>query len=387
MNFSGFADGLAGLQGAGRLRTRRAVASAQGARIRIEGRDILSFASNDYLGLANDPRLVAAVHEGVTRYGVGSGASHLLSGHFEAHQQLEERLARFVGAERALLFGSGYLANLGILGALADRNSVIFADKLNHACLNEGAALSRATFRRYAHLDLAQLERRLAETRGGRKIIATDAVFSMDGDIAPLAGMLALAEKHDALLVIDDAHGFGVLGPQGRGTLAHLNLRSPRIVYMATLGKAAGVYGAFAAGDASLIEWIMQSARSYIFTTAAPPLLAHALLTSIDLVQEEEVRRQRLRSSILLLRDSLRLKHWRLALSETAIQPIIIGGNNEALAASQALYARGIWAPAIRPPTVPINTARLRVSLSAAHSRDDVAELIAALHHAEAQAA
>ena len=378
---------LAQLKQDAQLRTRRTVTSAQGPVLHVAGREVLSFASNDYLGLANDARLVAAAKQGAQRYGVGSGASHLLSGHSEAHALLETRLAQFVGVERALFFGSGYLANQGILTTLAGRDDTIFADKLNHACLNDGAILSRANFKRYAHLDLAQLETLLGETPGGRKIIATDAVFSMDGDIAPLPHLLALAEKYDALLLADDAHGFGVLGHQGRGALSHFNLQSPRLVYMATLGKAAGVHGAFVAGQSQLIEWIMQKARSYIFATAAPPMLAHALLTSIDLILHEVARRDCLATSIQYLRTGLQLKRWRLAQSVTAIQPVIIGGNEETLAAAEALFARGIWVPAIRPPTVAPGTSRLRISLTAAHTQMHLDELIDALHDIERQCA
>ena len=382
-----FSAQLAQLKQDAQLRTRRTVTSAQGPVLHVAGREVLSFASNDYLGLANDARLVAAAKQGAERYGVGSGASHLLSGHSEAHALLETRLAQFVGMERALFFGSGYLANQGILTTLAGRDDTIFADKLNHACLNDGAILSRANFKRYAHLDLAQLETLLAATPGGRKIIATDAVFSMDGDIAPLPHLLALAEKYDALLLADDAHGFGVLGHQGRGALSHFNLQSPRLVYMATLGKAAGVHGAFVAGQSQLIEWIMQKARSYIFATAAPPMLAHALLTSIDLILHEVARRDCLATSIQYLRTGLQLKRWRLAQSVTAIQPVIIGGNEETLAAAEALFARGIWVPAIRPPTVTPGTSRLRISLTAAHTQMHLDELINALHDIERQCA
>lgn len=378
-----FAGRLDALKSDARLRVRRTVESPQGTRLRIDGRELLSFAGNDYLGLAADSRLVAAAQSGAERYGVGSGASHLLSGHFEAHAQLEHRLAAFVQCERALSFSTGYMANLAILTALADREAHIFADKLNHACLNDGARLSRAEFKRYNHLDLIQLGRLLSESDAAHKIIATDAVFSMDGDVAPLPDLLALAEQYDALLVVDDAHGFGVLGPHGRGSVAQFGLQSPRIVYMATLGKAAGVSGAFVAGRDDIVEWILQTARSYLFTTAAPPLLAHAALTSIDLIDKEQHRREQLFESIARLKQTLRLTRWRLLPSGTAIQPVVIGGNAEALAVADRLYERGIWAPAVRPPTVPEGTARLRISLSAAHTRDDIVELVDALHDAE----
>jgi 8-amino-7-oxononanoate synthase len=383
MSTSGFAAELAGLRDASQFRERRTLESAQGAHIRMDGRDIVSFASNDYLGLANDARVLAAAIEGVQRHGVGSGASHLLSGHFASHARLEARLAEFAGMDKALYFGSGYLANLGILTALADRHSAIFADKLNHACLNDGAFLSRAAFIRYPHLDLATLEEQLSQTPRRKRIIVTDAVFSMDGDVAPLPGLLALAEKFDTLLVVDDAHGFGVFGPGGRGSLAHYKLASPRIVYMATLGKAAGVHGAFVAGANDVIEWLLQNARSYLFATASPPALAHALLASIDIIEHDDTRRAQLGANIRRLRASLDLQRWRPGESSTAIQPILIGGNVETLAASSALYERGIWAPAIRPPTVASGTSRLRISLSAAHSPDDIALLVNAIHDVE----
>jgi 8-amino-7-oxononanoate synthase len=383
MNAWNFAARLEALKSEARLRARRTVASPQGAHLTIDGRELLSFAGNDYLGLAGDARLVAAAKDGAERYGAGSGASHLLSGHFESHAALEEKLAAFVGMERALTFSTGYLANLAILTALADRETDIFGDKLNHACLNDGARLSRAEFKRYNHLDLAQLERLLDESNAPRKIIATDSVFSMDGDLPPLGELLALAERHDALLVIDDAHGFGVLGPHGKGSLAQFGLASPRIVYMATLGKAAGVAGAFVAGRADIVEWILQTARSYLFTTAAPPLLAHAALAAVDLIHDEQWRRERLFESVARLKQTLKLTRWRLLPSGTAIQPVLIGENAMALAAADRLYAAGIWAPAIRPPTVPEGTARLRISISAAHSREDVERLVGALHDTE----
>lgn len=378
-----FSARLDALKSAARLRVRRTVASPQAARLVIDGRDMLSFAGNDYLGLAGDDRLIAAAQAGAERYGVGSGAAHMLSGHFASHAQLETRLASFVRQERALTFSTGYLANLAMLTALADRETDIFADKLNHACLNDGAVLSRGGFKRYNHLDLAQLERLLTESTAPRKIIATDAVFSMDGDLAPLPALLSLAERHDALLAVDDAHGFGVLGPHGRGSLALFGIDSPRVVYMATLGKAAGVAGAFLAGREDIVEWIMQTAKSYLFTTAAPPLLAHAALASIDLIDREQQRREQLFESVARLKQRLKLRRWTLLPSGTAIQPVVIGGNAETLAAAEHIYAAGIWAPAVRPPTVPEGSARLRISLSAAHTRDDIEQLVAALHDAE----
>jgi 8-amino-7-oxononanoate synthase len=363
----------------GLRRVRRLLASPQRARVTVDGRDYVAFCSNDYLGLAADPRLAAAAREGIDRYGVGGGASHLILGHGTAHHELEEALAQFVRLPRALLFSTGYMANMGVVSALTGRGDAVFADKLNHASLNDAALVSRAAFKRYAHNDLDALARLLATTTARRRLVVTDAVFSMDGDIAPVAALLELCERHDAYLFIDDAHGFGVLGEAGRGTLEHFGITSDRIIYMATLGKAAGVAGAFVAGDETLIETLIQNARTYIYTTATPPLLAHALLASLQIIAQEEWRRERLRALIAQLRDGLTASRWQLMPSETPIQPLLAGGNDAALALSARLAATGLLVPAIRPPTVPQGTARLRISLSADHEAADVARLIAAL--------
>ena len=385
MPFARLADELAELEARGLTRRRRVLESPQGARVKVDGREFLAFCSNDYLGLARHPALIAAARDGAERYGVGAGASHLILGHSAAHHDLEGRLATFVGLPRALVFSTGYLANLGIVTALAGRGDAVFADRLNHASLNDAALLARAEFRRYPHLDLAALARLLAGTRARRKLIVTDAVFSMDGDIAAVPDLIALADRHDAWLLLDDAHGFGVLGRAGRGVLEHFGAASPRVVYMATLGKAAGVFGAFAAGPAILVETLIQRARQYIYTTAAPPLLAAALMTSLDLIAGEGWRRTHLGSLIALLRQRLRLRRWRLAASATAIQPLLIGPNDEALAASEALARQGLLVPAIRPPSVPPGTARLRVSLTAAHQAADLERLADALNEVERQ--
>jgi 8-amino-7-oxononanoate synthase len=374
---------LAELETRGLWRRRRVLETPQGARVRVDGREYVAFCSNDYLGLAASPELIEAAREGAARYGVGAGASHLLLGHSAAHGELERRLAEFAGLPRAVLFSTGYQANLGVVTALLGRADAVFADRLNHASLNDAALLSRAEFRRYPHLDLAALERLLAASRARRKLIATDAVFSMDGDIAPVRELVGLAERHDAWLLLDDAHGFGVLGPGGRGVLARSGVISPRVIYMATLGKAAGAFGAFVAGEAELVEALVQRARAYIYTTAAPPLLAHVLLKSLDLIRAGDARRDRLRRLARILPERVRLERWRLAPSETAIQPLVIGANAEAVAVSDALAEAGLLVPAIRPPTVPHGTARLRISLSAAHEADDIERLAAALNALE----
>ncbi len=373
--YSDLAGGLSQLDALGLRRTRKVLDSAQSAHVTVDGRDYTAFCSNDYLGLANHPALIEAAREGASRFGVGSGASHLVLGHSRAHHQLEEALAAFVQLPRALLFSTGYMANIGIVTALVGREDAVFADRLNHASLNDACQLSRAKFKRYAHGDLGMLARQLKETPARRKLVVSDAVFSMDGDIAPVPGLLALCEAHDAWLMLDDAHGFGVLGAQGRGVLEHFNLNSPRIVYMATLGKAAGVFGAFVAGEDALIETLIQRARSYIYTTATPPLVACALLKSLEVIANEGWRRENLRNRIMQLKQSLTITQHKLMPSATAIQPLLVGGNHEALALSTKLSAQGILVPAIRPPTVPQGSARLRISLSAAHSAEDVQSL------------
>ena len=382
---AGLVSDLAAREADGRKRTRRTLETAQGTRVVVAGRELIAFASNDYLGLAKHPDVVTAAREAAMRWGVGAGASHLVCGHFAPHAALEAELAAFVRPcpdAAALTFSSGYLANLAILTALATRDDAIFADRLNHACLNDGALLSRADFVRYPHGDIAALERQLAASTARRKLIATDAVFSMDGDIAPLPELVALADAFDAWLVVDDAHGFGVLGPgdqRGRGVLAHFGLASERIVYMGTLGKAAGVAGAFVAAHRAVIDTLVETARSYVFTTAAPPLLSEALRASLRIIRDDSTRHEHLSVVIGRFRERMRGLPWRLLDSRTAIQPVIVGSNAAAVGLANALWERGFWVPAIRPPTVPKGTARLRVTLTAAHSTDDVDALVAAL--------
>jgi 8-amino-7-oxononanoate synthase len=372
---------------AGLLRTRTTVASKVAPQVRVADSMRLQFGSNDYLGLASDPRVIAAATAGAVQWGVGAGASHLVTGHTAAHAQLEAELAAFLNdtpaegrvVHAALTFSSGYLANLAVLTALCDRESAIFADKLNHACLNDGAVLSRSEFMRFPHNNVKALEVRLATCGAKTKLIAVDGVFSMDGDIAPLDEYLALAERFDAWLLVDDAHAFGVIG-EGRGTAAHFNLHSDRIITMGTLGKAAGVAGAFVYAHPTLLEWLINTARQYIYTTAAPPLLAEATRESLRIIRTEPERRRALRTRIAEFRDGCAGLPWALLPSETAIQPLVVGSNAAALKVSAALEAEGLWVPAIRPPTVPAGSARLRVSLSAAHSAPQVCQLIDALH-------
>ena len=382
-----FAAELADLDRQGLRRQRRLLDFSQGAHARIDGRDYLSFCSNDYLGLAGDSRLAEAARASIGSAGVGAGASHLLGGHHRYHQDLEAALADFVGTPRALLFSSGYLANLAVVGVLARKSSQVFADRLNHASLNDAMLLSRAKCRRYRHCDVEALEGLLTRSAAPEKIVVTDSIFSMDGDIAPLGNIARLCARYQAWLVIDDAHGFGVLGESGSGALSHFGLDHAHIAYVGTLGKAAGVSGAFVAGSEQLIDMLIQRARAYIYTTASPPLLAAALIRSVKIMRTEHWRRQTLSRLSAQIHQGLRLQRWRLLPSQTPIQPLIVGENAEALALSNALAAKGILVPAIRPPTVPKGGARLRISLSASHTEGDVARLIDALHAAEATVA
>ncbi|GAB0150159.1 MULTISPECIES: 8-amino-7-oxononanoate synthase [Marichromatium] len=367
------------LRDADLYRRRRIQQGPQQPRARIDGRELLSFCSNDYLGLANHPEVIAALQRGAERWGVGSGAAHLVNGHSAAHEALEEELAAFTGRERALLFSTGYMANLGVISALAGRRDTLLQDKLNHASLLDAAQLSRATLRRYAHADATALAEQL-ERHPETRLVITDGVFSMDGDLAPLPALAEQARRADAWLMVDDAHGLGVLGPGGRGSLAHFGLdQDAAPILMGTLGKALGVSGAFVAGPAVLIETLIQRARSYIYTTATPPALAEATRVSLRLAERETWRREHLQALIIRLRDGATRLGLELMASATPIQPLVAGSAARALAWSRALEERGILVGAIRPPTVPEGSARLRITLSAAHTESDVDRLLAAL--------
>lgn len=371
----------------GLMRQRRLLDSPQAEHIVANDQQYLSFCSNDYLGLANHPALIKTMQVAAGEAGVGSGASNLITGHHRYHDDLEGQLARFVGLPAALLFSTGYMANIGVLGALAGRHDAIFADKLNHACLNDGSYYSQAKMHRFVHNDVQGLEKLLSESQARHKIIAADAVFSMDGDIAPIPEYLALCERYDAYLYLDDAHGFGVLGKHGAGSLSHFNIQSPRVIMMATLGKAAGVAGAFVAGEQVVIDYLIQTAKSYVYSTPAPPALSATLAKSVSLIEQGDDLRAHLNKLIDYFKMHLQLNKWHLMPSETTIQPLVVGDNFEALSLSKTLQAEGILVPAIRPPTVPENTARLRISLSSAHTLDDVKRLIAAIQTAEQQLA
>lgn len=367
-----------------RYRRRRVLASAQGARLCVDGRDVLQFCSNDYLGLANHPKLIAALQDAAARFGVGGGASHLVCGHSEFHHRLEARIATITGRERALLFSTGYMANLGTVTALLGKGDHILEDRLNHASLLDAGLLSGARFQRFQHNDMADLERRLQKLpTAGNRLIVVDAVFSMDGDLAPLDELAVLAQKYKAWLMADDAHGFGVLGEHGAGSAELFGLSQAQLpVLMGTLGKGLGSFGAFVAGSEELIESLIQFARPYIYTTAMPPAVAAATLAGLDLLSEEAWRRRHLQELIRYFRSKAAALALPLMPSNTAIQPLLIGDEQAAMALSATLEQRGILVSAIRPPTVPVGSSRLRITLSAEHSKADVDILLAALAEA-----
>lgn len=406
-----FEQELARLRAAHLARKRRQVAplvapaelaltdeALRGTTYLIDGQPRLSFGSNDYLGLSQHPALIAAAQAAAARYGVGATASPLVCGHSPAHEALEHELAAMVGLPRALYFYAGYAANVGAIPALVGKGDAVFSDALNHACLIDGIRLSRAESHILPHADLPALESALQASTARRKLVVTDAVFSMDGNVADVPALLTLCERYDAWLMIDDAHGFGVLGERGEGTLSYYGIagaqgvapawqgRLDRLIYMATLGKAAGVAGAFIAGEPSMVEWVMQKARTYMFATAAPAIVAESLRAALKVMHDEPQRRQHLRALQARLQAGVSAANlpWRLLPSDTAIQPLIIGSNEEALAVMARLDEQGVWVPAIRPPTVPEGTARLRISLSAAHTIEQVDQLCKALAQAMA---
>jgi 8-amino-7-oxononanoate synthase len=361
-------------------RRRRIAESAQGPEMRIDGRNVVVFCSNDYLGLANHPDVNQALRKGVAQWGSGSGAAHLVNGHSAAHHALEEELAAFTGRRRALLFSTGYMANLAIASALLEKGDAVFEDRLNHASLLDAGLLSGARFQRYAHADAGDLHDRLEKSGADSRLVMTDGLFSMDGDIAPLPQLAAVCSKHKAWLCVDDAHGLGVLGNSGGGTLDFHKMHAEDVpVLMGTLGKAFGVFGAFVAGSENLIEMLIQKARTYIYTTAPPSALAEAARMSLRLVLRESWRREYLRQLIDRYRQGAQQLGLPLTASETAIQPLLIGGNEQALALSEALWERGILVTAIRPPTVPEDSARLRITFSASHTEKHLQQLLLAL--------
>ena len=360
--------------------SRRVISSAQTPQQTVSGRKVLSFCSNDYLGLANHPDVKNAFISAVEEYGVGSGASHLVNGHSELHHQLELALAEFTGRDRAVLFSTGYMANLGAISALVSKGDTVIEDRWNHASLIDAGLNSGASFKRYQHNDMASLERQLASAGSGRKLIVADGVFSMDGDLAPLNEVSLLAEEYNAYLMVDDAHGLGTLGETGAGVAEHFGLDQDKLpVLMGTLGKAFGTFGAFVAGSEEVVETLIQHARTYIYTTALPPAVAAATLASLNIIRNERSRREHLTQLIRRFKSGVDAIGFCLMSSGTAIQPIIIGSERLALEISRKLESRGLLITAIRPPTVPKGTSRLRVTLSASHTLQQLNVLLAAL--------
>ncbi len=361
-------------------RSRTILDSPQGVEVTVEGRRYLSFCSNDYLGLANHPEVVAAFHKGLDEWGAGSGAAHLVSGHSRVHHELEQQLADFTQRPRALLFSTGYMANLGVMAALLGHGDRVLGDRTNHASLLDAARLSGARLLRYRHADVADLSGRLDAATAGECLVATDGVFSMDGDVAPLAEIAALCAQHQAWCMVDDAHGLGVLGPGGRGSLHAAGLTHEQVpVLMGTLGKAFGTFGAFVAGSDALIETLIQQARTYIYTTATPAALASATLAALQRVRADDWRRAQLVTLVQQFRRGAAQLGLRLLASETPIQPLLVVDAEAALRMSAALREQGILVTAIRPPTVPAGSARLRITLSATHTEQQVEHLLGAL--------
>ena len=361
-------------------RHRTNVASGCDSVLQVEGKSLVNFCSNDYLGLAGHPDIAAALKSAIDQYGTGSGASHLISGHSTAHQQLEEQLAEFTGRPRALLFSTGYMANMGVINALVGRHDLVLEDQLNHASLLDGGHLSRADYKRYKHNNMQQLDYLLEQSTASRKLIVTDGVFSMDGDLAPLPEMSALAAQHSGWLMVDDAHGMGVLGATGGGIVEQQGLTVEQLpVLMGTLGKSFGTFGAFIAGSEALIETLIQFARTYIYTTALPPAIACASSASLQIVRREHWRREHLQSLIQRFRAGAEQLGLQLMDSQTPIQPVLINNDQRVMEINQQLRSKGFMVGAIRPPTVPAGSGRLRITLSANHSNQQIDQLLDAL--------
>ncbi|MCG7880061.1 MAG: 8-amino-7-oxononanoate synthase [Candidatus Thiodiazotropha taylori] len=376
----GLAEALQKRRHDGLYRSRRVVSTAQQPELVVDGKRVIAFCSNDYLGLANHPEVVEAMQRAAGNYGVGSGAAHLITGHSNSHHRLEEALAEYTGRSRALLFSTGYMANIGVIRALLKQGDRLFEDRLNHASLLDAGQLTRARMQRYRHADPESLRSQLKGSEQGQALIATDGVFSMDGDLAPLPSLVELARRHQAWLMVDDAHGLGVLGEEGGGVLSHFDLDSDDVpILMGTLGKGFGTYGAFVAGSEELIETLIQHARSYIYTTAPPAALAEATLVSLRLARQETWRRERLQDLIARFRQSVRQIGLPLLDSMTPIQPILAGSSQQAVTWSRLLEKQGVLVSAIRPPTVPDGSARLRITLSANHTDRQLDRLLDAL--------
>ncbi|MGS2717233.1 8-amino-7-oxononanoate synthase [Eionea flava] len=366
-----------------RYRQRTVTSSPQHAHVTVDGKPYLAFSSNDYLGLANHPEVVAALQSAAVENGVGSGASHLVHGHTQHHHVLEEALAAFTGRERVLLFSTGYMANMGTISALVGRGDSIYQDRLNHASLLDAGIVSRATMKRYRHNDLEQLEKWLTTDKARRRLVVVDGVFSMDGDIAPLSELARLCQQYDAQLMVDDAHGFGVLGQRGGGCAEYFNLSTEQLpIVVGTLGKAFGSFGAFVAGSNALIETLIQFARPYIYTTALPPSIAAASLKSLQLLEQGVALRKQLECTIDYFREGAQAQQLPLMASRTPIQPVVLGSDERVMTVANYLKDHGVLVGAIRPPTVPEGSGRLRITFNAHHNKDDVDRLLSLLQSA-----
>ncbi len=363
----------------GLYRSHKQISEVDGVRVKVDGRWLINFCSNDYLGMATHPEVINAAQQSAQTMGVGSGSAHLICGHRSAHHLLEKELADFTGRPRALLFSTGYMANLGVIAALSGRGGLVLEDRLNHASLLDGGLLSGARFKRYQHADIADAEVKLTAASGGG-LLVTDGVFSMDGDLAPLPKLADLAQKNNALLMVDDAHGLGVIGDQGGGVIEHYGLTvEDAPVLVGTFGKALGTFGAFVAGSETLIETLIQKARTYIYTTALPPAIAEATRTSLTLIQQESWRRLKLHENIGFFKQTANRLGLSLMPSDTAIQPLLIGDNKQLMDVNEAVFGQGFWLGAIRPPTVPQGKARLRITLSTHHQQQQITAMLEAL--------
>jgi len=364
-----------------RYRSRRIIQSPQQVEITIDDKNVISFCSNDYLGLANNPQIKQATIDAIKKFGVGSGSAHLINGHSVAHHQLEEELAEFTGYPRAILFSTGYMANLGLCQALVEKGDYVFQDRLNHASLIDGGLISGARLQRYLHNDVSSLKQKMQKVdKSPEKLVLSDGVFSMDGDIANIPALATLCKTTNSWLMVDDAHGFGTLGQTGKGCLQHFSLSQTDVpIYMATLGKAMGTAGAFIAGSDELIETIIQKARTYIYTTAMPAAIAEATRCSLTIIQNEAEHLRNLNSNIAYFRNCCSQANLSIENSQTAIQPLLIGDDEKATKISRQLFDSGFLVTAIRPPTVPEGTSRLRITLSAKHNKDHINRLIETL--------
>ena len=358
----------------GLYRRMRVVSGPQGPRVLLDGKPVLLLCSNNYLGLADHPRVREAAAEAAMRYGAGAGASRLVSGNMTIHRRLEEQLADFKGADNCLLFGSGYLANVGVVSALAQEGDVVFSDSLNHASIIDGCRLARAETFVYDHLDMDHLEWGLRQSEGRGSLIVTDGVFSMDGDVAPLERLVELAQRYDTRLLVDEAHGTGAVGPEGRGAVAAAGLENEVDVLVGTLGKSLGSYGAYVCCERSLAKYLINTARTLIFSTALPPPAVAAAMAALTLLREQPRRVEKLQRNAAVLRESLVAEGLSIGDSETQIVPLIVGDAADAVRASERALERGVFAQAIRPPTVPAGTSRLRLAVMASHTRSELRE-------------